>query len=138
MHSRNLLSAASKTVQHIQKRGRSVQNWKRPSMDEYGVPVEGYANYHYIPDVWKWIKYLKRYHYKCTYLSFAFIDGESLMLEDKRKVTGYWVLVSHTFLLRWHIAGIPIKPSFTPYQGILLKFQVKRNSSNRIFCFKYL
>ena len=27
----------------MQVRNRSVQNWKRPSMDEYGVPVESWS-----------------------------------------------------------------------------------------------
>ena len=45
-------------------------------MDEYGVPVEGQANYLYDPMRENEIV-VKTQHYKCTSLSFAFIDGES-------------------------------------------------------------
>ena len=40
MNQRTLLGATSRVFQHMQKRGKAVQNWKRPSMDEYGVPTE--------------------------------------------------------------------------------------------------
>lgn len=40
MNSKKLLDLGSRTVQHLQKRGRAVQNWKRPTMDEYPVPTE--------------------------------------------------------------------------------------------------
>ena len=40
MNSKKLLDLGSRTVEHLQKRGRAVQNWKRPTMDEYPVPTE--------------------------------------------------------------------------------------------------
>merc|ERR1712018_814654 len=43
MNSKKLLHLGSRTVQHLQKRGRAVQNWKRPTMDEYPVPTESWA-----------------------------------------------------------------------------------------------
>merc|ERR1711962_424287 len=43
MNSKKLLDLGSRTVQHLQKRGRAVQNWKRPTMDEYPVPTESWS-----------------------------------------------------------------------------------------------
>ena len=41
MNSRVLLRATS--ALRTQVRGKAVQNYKRPSMDEYGVPTEAWA-----------------------------------------------------------------------------------------------
>merc|ERR1712080_283356 len=43
MQSRSLLQLGSRTVQHMQRRGKAVQNYKRPSMDEYPVPFESWV-----------------------------------------------------------------------------------------------
>merc|ERR1712198_105929 len=43
MHSKSILNLGSRAVNFLQKRHRSVQNWKRPSMDEYPVPVESWS-----------------------------------------------------------------------------------------------
>merc|ERR1712212_1374879 len=43
MHSRSILNLGSRAVNFLQKRNKSVQNWKRPSMDEYPVPTESWS-----------------------------------------------------------------------------------------------
>merc|ERR1712223_1598552 len=43
MNSGALLRAGAGLRGRIQVRGRAVQNWKRPTMDEYGVPTESWA-----------------------------------------------------------------------------------------------
>jgi len=42
MQSKSLLKLGSRTIQLMQRRGKAVQNYKRPSMDEYPVPVEAF------------------------------------------------------------------------------------------------
>ena len=43
MNSGALLRAGAGLRGRMQVRGKAVQNWKRPSMDEYGVPTESWA-----------------------------------------------------------------------------------------------
>jgi len=44
MNSGSLLRVSS--ALRTQVRGKAVQNWKRPSMDEYGVPTESWQVVH--------------------------------------------------------------------------------------------